>query len=85
MKGFETGDLKYIYKNKLHKANSVYASSKYLANRTVSDKILKYRAYEIALNPNTDGYLRRLASMVHKLFNKKVELGAKANVNKVIG
>ena len=46
---------------------------------------MKYRAYEIALNPNTDGYLRRLASMVHKLFNKKVELGAKANVNKVIG
>ena len=46
---------------------------------------MKYRAYEIALNPKTDGYLRRLASMVHKRFNKKVELGAKANVNKVIG
>ena len=46
---------------------------------------MKYRAYEIALNPNTDGYQRRLASMVHKFFDKKVELGAKKIVNKVIG
>ena len=27
--------------------NAAYSKSKYLANRTISDKILKYRAYEI--------------------------------------
>ena len=37
--------------SELHKAclvyNAAYSKSKYLGNRTISDKILKYRAYEI--------------------------------------
>ena len=37
-----------------------------LAKRNVSDKILKYRAYESARIPKHDRYLRALASIVHK-------------------
>ena len=36
--------------------NAAYADSKGLAKRTLSDKVLKDRAYEIALNPKYDGY-----------------------------
>ena len=47
--------MNYIYKNQLDKAwfahNAVYADSKDLAKKTISDKILKDRAYEIAINP----------------------------------
>ena len=32
------------------------------------NKILKYRAYEIAINSTYDGYQRRLASVVYKFF-----------------
>ena len=52
----ETGNLKRIYKNELDKVcflhNGTYSdSSKDLAKSTVSDKILKDRAYEIVINP----------------------------------
>ena len=44
----KTGDLKHIYKNKLHKAyfsyGPAYSDSKDVAKRTVSDKVLKGRA-----------------------------------------
>ena len=60
------------------------ANSKDLANRTVSDNISKDRAYEIALNPKYDEYQRRLASMVHKFFDRKIGSVTKANVNKVL-
>ena len=47
--------MNYIYKNQLDKAwfahNAVYTDSKDLAKKTISDKILKDRAYEIAINP----------------------------------
>ena len=52
--------------------------------RTVSDKILKDRAYEIAINPKYDGYQRELASMVYKFLDKKIESGAGVSVNKVL-
>ena len=41
-----------------------------LARRTVSDKILRDRAFNIATNPKYDGYQRGLASMVYKFFDK---------------
>ena len=45
----ETGDLKHLYWNKLDKAcfahDAAYSDSKDLAKRTISDKILKDRAY----------------------------------------
>ena len=40
------------------------AISKYLAKLTVSDKVMKDKAYEIALNPKYDGYQKGLASMM---------------------
>ena len=63
----ETGDSNYIYKNELDNAcfdhHAVYINGKYLAKRTVSDKVLKDRASEIAINPKYDGYQRGLAIM----------------------
>ena len=43
-----------------------------LNRRTVSDKILRDKAFNIAKNPKDDGYQRGLASMIHKFFHKKV-------------
>ena len=44
--------------------------SKDLAKRTVLDKILTDRAYEIAPHPKYDRLQMRLASMVYKCFDK---------------
>ena len=48
-----------------------YGKSKDLIKRTLSDKVLKDKAFKIASNPNYDGYQRGLASMVYKFFDKK--------------
>ena len=67
--------MRYIYRNELDKAcfqhNSAYANHKDLINRTKSDKVLRDKAYDIASNPEYDGYQRGLASMVYKFFDKK--------------
>ena len=42
-----------------------------LINRTEADTVLKDKAYDIASNPEYDGYQRGLASMVYKFFDKK--------------
>ena len=71
----ETGDTNYIYKNELDKAcfahDAAYSNSKDLIKRTVADKILKNRGFNIAKDPKDDGYQRGLASMVYKFFDKK--------------
>ena len=59
----------------------LYADSKDLAKTTSPDTILKKRAYEIASNRKCDGYQRRLASMVCKLFDKKTGLRVGLSVN----
>ena len=68
----ETGNLKHLYRNELDKAcfahDAAYSESKDLAKRTISDKILKNRAYEIARYCGYDGYQRALARMVSKCF-----------------
>ena len=70
-----TGDTCYIYRNELDKAcfqhDSAYADHKDLINRTEADKVLRDKAYDIASNPESDGYQRGLASMVYKFFDKK--------------
>ena len=76
IKKFEqTGDTFYIYRNELDKAcfqhDSAYADHKDLINRTKSDKVLRDKAYDIASNPEYDGYQRGFASMVYKFFDKK--------------
>ena len=56
----ETGNLKHLYRNKLDKAcfvhDAAYFDSKDLSKRTISDNILKHRAYEIAGSCKYDGY-----------------------------
>ena len=68
------GDTRYTYRNELDKAcfqhDSAYADHKDLINRTKSDKVLRDKAYDIASNPEYDGYQRGLASMVYKFFVK---------------
>ena len=71
----QTGDTRYIYRNQLDEAcfqhDSAYADHKDLINRTEADKVLRDKAYDIASNPEYDGYQRGLASMVYKFFDKK--------------
>ena len=71
----ETCNLKHLYKNELEKTcfvhDAAYSNSKDLTKRTISDKILKDRAYEIARNHGYDGYQRPLASIVYKFCDKK--------------
>ena len=71
----QTADTRYIYRNDLDKAcfqhDSAHADHKDLINRTKSDKVLRVKAYNIASNPEYDGYHRGLASMVYKCFDKK--------------
>ena len=66
-----TGDTNYIYKNELDKAcfthDAAYSDSKDLTKRTVADKILRDKAFNIAKDPKYDGYQKGLASMVYKL------------------
>ena len=71
----EIGDTNYIYKNELDKAcyqhDMAYEDFKDLARRTVSDKSLRDKAFNIAKNPKYDRYQKGLASMVYKCFDKK--------------
>ena len=79
----EPGNLKNLYRNELDKAcfahDAAYSDSKDLAKRTISDKILKDRAHQIARNHGYDGYQRALTSMAYKFFAK--ETGSGANLN----
>ena len=70
----ETGDSRYIYRNELDKAcfqhDMVYGDFKDLARGIAADKVLRYKAFNIAKDPKYDGYQRGLASMVYKYFDK---------------
>ena len=72
----ETGDTNYVYKNELDKAcfvlDAAYSDSKDLTKRTVADKTLKNKAFDIAKDPKYNEYQRGLVSMVYKFFNSKV-------------
>ena len=56
----ETGDTSYIYENELDKAsfqhNMAYGDFKDIVRRTASDKVLKYKAFNIAKNPKYNVY-----------------------------
>ena len=83
----ETGNSRQLYRIELDKAcfahNAAYSDSKGLAKRTISDKILKCRNYEIPINQKFDGYQRTLVIMVYKFFDKKT--GLCINVNEQLG
>ena len=55
----ESGNFKHLYRNELDKAciahDAGYSNSKNLAKRTIIDKILKGRPYEIAANQKNIG------------------------------
>ena len=51
--------------------DAAYSDSKDLTKRTVADKILRDRAFNIAEDPKYDGYQRGLSSIVYKFFDKK--------------
>ena len=74
-KFMKTGNTDFIYKNKLDKVcfqhDMAYGKSKDLVKRTQSDKVLRDKAFKIAIDPKYDGYQRGLASMVYKFFDKK--------------
>ena len=80
----ETGDRSYIYINELDKAcfahDATYSDSEHLTKRTVADKILKNKAFDIAKDPKYDGYQRGLASMAYKFFDSKVSSPDKKSV-----
>ena len=65
----ETGDTRYLDRNEVDKAcfqhDSAYTDHKDLINRTKLDKVLRDKAYDIASNPEYDGYQRGLASMIY--------------------
>ena len=74
-KNKETGDTKYIYRNKSDKVcfqhDMAYGDFKDLARRTVADKVLGDKAFTIAKDPKYDGYQRGLTSMVYKFSDKR--------------
>ena len=73
-KFMQAGNTDCIYKNDLDKVcfqhDIPYGKYKDLAKRTQSDKVLRDKAFKIAINPKFDGYQRGLASMVYKLLIK---------------
>ena len=73
----KTGNTGFIYKNELDKAcfqhDMAYGKSKNLVKKTQSDKVLRDKAFKIAIDLKYDGYQRGLASMVYKFFDKKSE------------
>ena len=81
----ETGDTNYISKNELDKAcfahHVAYSDGKDLTKRTVTEKNLRNRAFNIAKDPKYDGYQRGLASMDYKLFDKKSKGSGPKHVN----
>ena len=85
----ETGNLKHLYRNELEKAcfahDAAYSNNKDFVKRTISDKILRDRAYEIARNRKYDGYQRALASMVYKFFDKETGSGVSVYSSEIEG
>ena len=74
----EIGDSRHIYQNELEKAyfqhDISYGDFRDLNRRTAADKVLRDKAFNIAKNPKYDGYQRGLASMVHNVFDKKLQV-----------
>ena len=70
----ERGDSRYIYQNELDKAcfqhDIAYGDFKDLNRRTIADKVLRDKAFNIDKNHKYDGYQRELASMVYKFLIK---------------
>ena len=75
----ETGDSQYICQNELDKDcfqhDMAYGEFKDLTRRTALDKILRDKAFNIAINPKYYRYQRGLASIPYKFFDKNTSGG----------
>ena len=75
MKEFKKRLFKTFYKNELDEVcfahDAAYSDSKDLAERSISDKVLKDRADKTAGNHKYDEYQKALANMAYKFFDKK--------------
>ena len=90
----ETGDSQYFYQNELYKASFqldlAYKNFKDLSRRITPNKILRDKAFNIAQNPNYDGYQPQLAlPMAYKftgsdIKNKIVEKLQKPMIGKFL-
>ena len=71
----ETGDSRHIYQIELDNGcfqhDVAYGYFKDLNRRTVMDKALRGKAFNILKNLKRDGYQRGLASTVYKFFDQK--------------
>ena len=69
----ETSDLNYVSKAVLDKAcsdyDATYAYDKNLAKKTISEKVLRNRTYDVAQNPKYDGCQRGLSSIGYGIFD----------------
>ena len=74
-KNEKTEDSVYIYQNELNKVCfqhvKAYGGFKDLPRKTTADKVLTDKAFNIAKNPKHDKYQCKVASLVHKFFDKK--------------
>ena len=58
-----------------------YGDFKYLTRRIASDKILCYKAFNLAKNPKYDRYQSGLASVIYNFFDKATSGGTVKNEN----
>ena len=67
--------LRNIYQNHLDKVcfqrDMAYGDFKDFTRRTVFDKILRDKAFNIGKNSKCNGYRKGIASMIYKFFDKK--------------
>ena len=77
----EKGYSRYIYQNKLpcFQHDLSYGIFENLTRRTVPDKILRGKAFNMAKNPKYDGYKRSLALLAYKTFDKLTSAGSVKN------
>ena len=68
-----TGNINLLYRNAsdkdCFKHDAAYAKYKDVENRLIADDKLKNSVYDIASNPEYDGYQRGLAITVYKFFS----------------
>ena len=71
----ETGESRYIYRNKQDKAyfqhDRAYGDFKDVFRKTGSDKLLCHKSFNTAKNSECHGYQRSLALTVYTFFYKK--------------
>ena len=74
-KNKEKGDSRYIYQDEVDKAcfqhNMAYGDIKNLPRRTISDKLLRDKAFNIAKHTKYDEYQKNIVSIVYIFFDKK--------------